>query len=150
MTDIPRTPLLLGLAGLVPLLWGALSATMPGLFDIGIETVGPRFMGIYLLNFYGTVLLAFMSGILWGFAGRADGPVAGPAYGLSVLPAIWAFLMVGGGPESSIVALIAGYLGLLLLDFFFWKLGLAPGWWLRLRLPLTAIATGCFALPLLL
>ncbi|MCE8469775.1 DUF3429 domain-containing protein, partial [Rhodovulum sulfidophilum] len=64
MTDIPRTPLLLGLAGLVPLLWGALSATMPGLFDIGIETVGPRFMGIYLLNFYGTVLLAFMSGIL--------------------------------------------------------------------------------------
>ncbi|TDX30598.1 DUF3429 domain-containing protein [Rhodovulum visakhapatnamense] len=150
MTGIPRAPRLLGLAGLAPLLWGTLSAAVPGLFDIGIQTVGPRFMGIYLLNFYGTVLLVFMSGILWGFASRADGPVAGPAYGLSALPAIWAFLMVGGGPESSLVALIGGYLGLLLLDGFFWKIGLAPAWWLRLRLPLVAVAVGCLALPLLL
>jgi len=37
------------------------------------------------------------------------------------------------------VNLIVGFGGLLLLDWYFWRLGLAPVWWMRLRLLLTTI-----------
>ncbi|SIO52186.1 Protein of unknown function [Rhodovulum sp. ES.010] len=149
MKDVPRSALVLGLAGLIPFVWGAGTVLVPGLFDFALTSVGPRFMGIYVLNFYGTIILAFMSGVLWGFATRAEGARAGMAYALSVIPALWAFFMVGGGPEGSIMALIGGYLGLLMLDTFYWKAGLAPLWWMQLRVPLTAVVVTCLALALL-
>ncbi|MDB4254856.1 DUF3429 domain-containing protein, partial [bacterium] len=45
------------------------------------------------------------------------------------------------------VNLIVGFLGLLLLDWHFWRLGLAPSWWMHLRGLLTAIVILSF-LPL--
>jgi hypothetical protein len=138
MRDIPRSALLLGLAGLLPFLWGAATVLVPGLAEWGIRSIGPRFAGPYVLLSYGTVILAFMSGVLWGFATRADGHVAATAYALSVLPALWAFFFVGGGPVSAAVYLIFGFVGLLGLDWMFWRQGLAPPWWMRLRVGLTA------------
>ena len=91
-----------------------------------------------------------MSGVLWGFATRASAPVAALGYGLSVLPALWAFLFVGGGPESAARWRIAGFAGLLGLDFVFWHQRLAPDWWLPLRLMLTAGAVACLSIPILL
>lgn len=149
MTDIPRSALYLGLAGLIPFLWGAASVGVPGLDTFGLTTFGPRFTGIYVLNFYGAIILSFMSGVLWGFATRAEGRAATIGYAFSVVPALWAFFMVGGGAESSIVALIAGYLGLLLLDAAYWRAGLAPRWWMGLRIPLTAVVVTCLAIALL-
>ena len=106
---------------------------------LGTNTLGPRFVGPYVQLFYGAVILSFMSGVLWGFATKARGARAATGYGLSVIPALWAFFMTGGGPVSAGTNLIFGFLGLLVLDFAFWQWELAPRWWMALRVLLTAI-----------
>ena len=143
---IPRAPLLLGLAGLIPFLWGALTLVSGGAAELGVRTLGPRFVGPFVLLQYGTIILAFMSGVLWGFATRAPEGQAATGYALSVLPALWAFFMVGGGPTASAVYLIAGFAGLLLLDWSFWRRGLAPEWWMQLRILLTVVVVACLSL----
>ena len=84
-----------------------------------------------------------MSGVLWGFSTKADGPMAATGYALSVLPALWAFFMVGGGPVSAAINLIVGFIALLGLDFTFWRWGLAPAWWMQLRVLLTTLVVAC-------
>lgn len=145
MGHIPRAALILGLAGLLPFLWGAATLYVAPLQDLTMRTLGPRFLGPYVILQYGTVILAFMSGVLWGFATKAKGAVAASGYGLSVLPALWAFFFVGGGPTSAAIYLLVGFIGLLGLDFMFWRQGLAPPWWMHLRLLLTAVVLLCLA-----
>ena len=135
----PLAALALGLAGLIPFVWGALTVLNPGLEHWGAVTLGPRFVGPYIGLAYGTVILAFMSGVLWGFATRAEGWLATSGYALSVIPALWAFFMVGGGPTSAAINLMAGFAGLVMLDAHFARAGLAPAWWMPLRIGLTAI-----------
>ena len=149
MTSIPRMALVLGLAGLIPFFWGAATVVFPDLAFWGQQTLGARFIGPYVQLFYGSIILSFMSGVLWGFATRATGRAAAAGYVLSVIPALWAFFMTGGGPTAAAVNLIVGFLALLLLDWHFWKLGLAPPWWLQLRGVLTALVVLSY-LPLVL
>ena len=139
MNQIPRSALILGLAGLIPFLWGALTVTVPSVALWGQSNLGGRFIGPYVQLFYGAIILSFMSGVLWGFATKATGQMATASYVLSVIPALWAFFMTGGGPTTAAVNLIVGFFGLLLLDWHFWRLGLAPPWWMHLRGLLTAI-----------
>jgi hypothetical protein len=145
MNRIPTAPLLLGLAGLVPFLWGAASYLHDGLASWGATTLGPRFVGPYVQLFYGSVILSFMSGVLWGFATRTDGIRAATCYALSVLPALWVFFMTGGGPVSAATNLISGFIGLLLLDLAFHRWGLTPPWWIPLRVLLTAVVVASLA-----
>lgn len=147
MNRPPAVPLLLALGGLVPFLWGAASVLLPGLAEWGTRMFGPRFVGPYLLVFYGAVILSFMGGVLWGFAARAGAPAT--AYALSVVPALWALFFTGGGAGRAAGFLIAGFAGLLALDLVFARAGLAPGWWLALRLPLTGAACLCLAVAFL-
>ena len=144
-TPVPRSALVLGLAGLIPFVWGAGTLVSDDLAALGLHVLGPRFVGPYVQLSYGTVILAFMSGVLWGFATKAKGRVAATGYALSVIPALWAFLFVGGGPVSAAIYLIAGFVGLLALDWMFWRQGLAPAWWMQLRLGLTAVVVICLA-----
>ncbi|MFT7147686.1 MAG: hypothetical protein ACJASZ_002571 [Yoonia sp.] len=139
MNQIPRSALILGLAGLMPFLWGALTVTVPSIALWGQSNLGGRFIGPYVQLFYGVIILSFMSGVLWGFATKAAGQLATASYILSVIPALWAFVMTGGGPTTAAVNLIVGFLGLLLLDWHFWRLRLAPPWWMHLRGLLTTI-----------
>ena len=139
MTDIPRSTLILGLAGTIPFRWGAATLYSGGLAAFTMDWLGPRFVGPFVGLSYGTIILSFMSGVLWGFATRATGSVAATGYALSVLPALWAFFFVGGGPVSAAIYLIAGFVGLLGLDALFAAQGLAPPWWMRLRILLTGI-----------
>jgi len=140
LRGIPTAPLVLGLAGVIPFVWGALTVLVPSLQSWGISALGPRFVGPYVQLFYGSVILSFMSGVLWGYATRASGRLQSAAcYALSVIPALWAFFMTGGGPVSAGMNLIWGFLGLLLLDMMFSLWRLTPGWWMRLRVLLTAI-----------
>lgn len=143
MSRIPASALLLGLAGLLPFLWGSVTLYSEPLADWGIRAFGPRFTGPYVLLSYGTIILAFMSGVLWGFATKAEGAVAASGYALSVIPALWAFFFVGGGPTSAAIYLIAGFVGLLGLDWMFWRQGLAPPWWMALRIGLTSVVVLC-------
>jgi hypothetical protein len=149
MKDIPKSALVLGLAGLIPFLFGAGTLLSDPLAAFGMETFGPRFIGPYVQIFYGTIILSFMSGVLWGFATKATGTVATTGYGLSVLPALWAFFSVGGGSVAATTNLIAGFIGLLALDYVFWRQGLTPPWWMHLRVLLTAIVVACLAVGVL-
>jgi len=121
----------------------------PALAALGSGFVSPLFLGTYVSLTYGTVILSFMSGVLWGFATRADGSQAAIGYGLSVLPALWAFFMVNGDPANAAINLFAGFVGLLMLDWHFWKMGTAPDWWLRLRFGLTLVVLTCLLVPIL-
>lgn len=141
--DIPKAALLLGLAGLIPFLWGAATLLNTDLGIWGVRTLGPRFAGPFVLLNYGSIILAFMSGVLWGFATKASGERAAIGYALSTLPALWVFFTVGAGPTSSAIYLIAGFAGLLALDWTFVRQGLAPFWWMRLRLLLTVVVVAC-------
>lgn len=145
LTGIPAAPLALGLAGLIPFIWGALTVVAPDLADWGARALGPRFVGPYVQLFYGSVILSFMSGVLWGFATKTDGVRAAIGYVLSVLPALWAFFMTGGGPVSAGTNLMFGFIGLLLLDFAFFTWGLTPKWWMRLRILLTVVVIICLS-----
>ncbi len=140
---IPAAPLALGLAGLIPFLWGTATIVYGNLAAWGIQTLGPRFVAPFVLLNYGTIILAFMSGVLWGFATKSEGEQAAINYALSVLPALWVFFTVGAGPTSSAIYLIAGFIALLGLDFTFYRQSLTPPWWMRLRLLLTAIVVLC-------
>lgn len=143
MSQIPRSALLLGLAGVLPFGWGVLTQLMPGLADWVIATLGARYVGPYVQLYYGVIILAFMSGVLWGFATRSDRALG---YALSVVPALWAFFMTGIGPAASGISLIVGFVGLLALDHSFWRWGLAPSWWMALRSLLTTLVVACLGL----
>jgi len=142
---IPRAPLILGLVVLIPFVWGAATILNANLMAWGAAELGPRFVGPYVQLFYGQVILSFMSGVLWGFATKASGGQAATGYVLSVIPAIWAFVVTGGGPVSAGINLIFGFAGLLLLDFAFSQWNLTPPWWMTLRSLQTAIAIACLS-----
>ncbi|MCX7566760.1 DUF3429 domain-containing protein [Sulfitobacter sp. F26169L] len=143
MFQIPRAPLALGLAGLLPFLVGAFFSTLPDSGgDSPLVTAGD---GIKMLVLYGTVILSFMSGVLWGFATKANGAKATTGYVLSVLPALWAFLARGTTDSGTLLFLAIGFAGLLMLDYFFHREALTPSWWMRLRILLTTIVVACLA-----
>lgn len=129
----PRSALALTAAGALPFIAAALITAdfWPG-------------DGRALALAYGTVIACFMAGVLWGFAarGRALWP-----YALSVLPALHVFFTVpdhgwriNGDPVAH---LIANFAALLALDLLFQVKGLAPRWWLWLRVPVSALVLGC-------
>jgi hypothetical protein len=138
-------PLILGLAGLLPFLWGTLTALSGPLQSWGIDVLGARFVGPYVSLFYGAVILSFMSGVLWGFAARLEDKQAATGFVLSVIPALWAFFTTGGGTQSAAVSLMIGFLGVLVFDWYFWRAGAAPDWWMQLRIILTAVVVASLA-----
>jgi hypothetical protein len=98
------------------------------------------------LSLYGTIILSFMSGVLWGFATKVEGTKATVGSTLSVLPALWAFFVRGGAVTDTLFYLAIGFIGLLILDYFFYRNGLTPRWWMRLRILLTVIVVTCLSI----
>ncbi len=135
---IPRPPLLLGLAGLLPFLAGALIVASGFEIPYAGDTVPGD--GRAILVQYGIVIQAFMSGALWGFATKSDRALP---YILSVLPALWTFFYATGPEPRALLNLALGFIALLGLDAWFMAQSLAPPWWLRLRLLLTAVVVPC-------
>ncbi|WP_333829733.1 DUF3429 domain-containing protein [Pararhodobacter sp.] len=126
----PRIAIILTAAGALPFLVGAAMVLgfWPG-------------EGRALIVAYGVVILSFMSGVLWGFASRSGG--APWAYIVSVFPALYGFFFSLRHPWAlegqALAHLIVGFLGVLVLDAVFQAKGLAPRWWLMLRLPASAV-----------
>lgn len=148
MTRIPAPALILGLAGLIPFLYGAASVLVPGLSGLGAAW-SVNHAGRALLQIYGIVILCFMAGVIWGFAAKAEGPQATLFYGLSVIPAIFVFLTAFGPPQASMIMLILGFVSLLAIDASAARQGLAPAWWMRLRLMLTTVVVICLGIGVL-
>ncbi|MCX7558643.1 DUF3429 domain-containing protein [Sulfitobacter sp. F26204] len=146
MNRIPASALLLGLAGLVPFLWAALLVLdLFAVPDWPLPTVLGGDGRLIMIR-YGGIILPFMSGVLWGFATNGTGRQAAAAYALSVLPALWWFLMPGEGVTSALINLMTGFIGLLILDYAFYRWDLAPQWWMSLRIQLTVIVLACLCI----
>lgn len=134
-TKPPHLAWLLGLAGLIPFISGALG--------IWITPVGWRPLVLSALLDYAAVILAFMGAIHWGLAmrGEQDDLRAQMQLGLSVIPPLlgWAALSFGLPAALSIPVFVLSYLGLYMADMRAVRLGLAPIWYRPLRKPLTAV-----------
>ncbi|WP_151717364.1 DUF3429 domain-containing protein [Gemmobacter serpentinus] len=132
---IPRGAAIFGIIGIVPFLAGASLARWP----IVNPTLTALAKDDWLLLHYGTVILCFLSGVLWGFATRTEGREAGFAYTFAVLPAIFAATALLPLHPYRVEAMILGYTATLLIDFWFWNEGIAPMWWMRFRAILTVV-----------
>ncbi len=128
---IPRIVLWLGYAGLVPFVASAVA--------LGIAP--PRLHGfvLYSLLTYGAVILSFMGAVHWGLAMRDDGVSSPVQLALSVVPALVGWVSLALAPMTSFVVLIVAFAALYVGDRRAVRLGLAPTWYPRLRLPLTVI-----------
>ena len=147
---IPTGALILGLSGVLPFAWGAVTLLSAEAFNFGIENFGARFVGPLIQLSYGVIILCFMSGVLWGFATKMDEKNGSLGYILSVLPALWAFLSMGRGPISDTISLIVGFLAVLLIDRHFYLLKLTPLWWMNLRIPLTFLVISLLGLGIII
>ena len=147
---IPTGALILGLSGVLPFAWGAVTLLSEEAFNFGIENFGARFVGPLIQLSYGIIILCFMSGVLWGFATKMDKKNASIGYILSVIPALWAFFAMGRGPTSDTVSLIVGFIAVLLIDRHFYLLKLTPLWWMKLRIPLTLLVTSLLGIGLII
>lgn len=136
---VPAAAWQLGLAGLLP--FGALA--------LGVVT-GIDGARAGLLN-YGALILSFMGGCRWGFAaaGLGEGPSV-PMLGISVLPALFAWLAMLFPFKAAAVALAVGFVALYMVDRALTRAGGAPAWWTTLRTPLTIGAAASLVVPVAL
>ncbi|TVR97208.1 MAG: DUF3429 domain-containing protein [Rhodospirillales bacterium] len=133
---VPSAAAWLTAAGALPFLAGAALAWLAGPL--------PGELAVRAMIAYGAVILSFIGGIHWGFVTSAPGPLKG-RWGLlsaATLPALLAWGALLLAPERGIAAVAAGLTAVLLLDRWAWVRGLAPRWWMRLRIPVTAVVVG--------
>ena len=150
ISKIPTGALILGLSGVIPFAWGAVTLISEEAFNFGMENFGARFVGPLIQLSYGVIILCFMSGVLWGFATKMDEKNGSLGYILSIVPALWAFLSMGRGPISDTISLIVGFLAVLLIDKHFYLLKLTPLWWMNLRIPLTFLVISLLGLGIII
>jgi Protein of unknown function (DUF3429) len=147
---IPRAALILGLAGALPFLAGALQVATG--WPMGPRSTGPA---LYLLTIYGAIILSFMGGAQWGLAVaisvRRDndgdngwhGAASWRRYGLSVVPALIAWAGLWFAARTGLMVLVAGFVTLLVYDLWSVAQGEAPAWYGRLRFGLTSAVVVC-------
>ena len=68
MKKLPYSALILGLSGLIPFFWGTVTSLDFVLENLKLTGLSEEYMGSKISLIYGTIILAFMSGVLWGFA----------------------------------------------------------------------------------
>jgi len=142
----PRVPFpakLLGVLGLIPFV-AALFAGFSDNFDQFLRATLNTYSGRLMVT-YATIIFCFMSGTFWGFASRSDNHPILP-YTLSILPAIYMLSSYSVSGSYRLMILALGFVLLIPIDIYFRKTGLAPIWWLRLRIPLSAIVVLCLVL----
>ena len=137
MKKIPNSALILGLTGLLPFFWGAATSLEFVLENLTLNGFSEEYIGSRINLIYGTIILAFMSGVLWGFAANIRDKRRPIGLILSVLPALWAFFTFNGTLINPFLSLIFGFLGVFAIDvrFYYWQL--TPEWWLSFRSILT-------------
>ena len=145
MNKIPYSALILGLSGLIPFFWGVITSLDFVLEKLNLTGLSEEYTGSSVNLIYGTIILAFMSGVLWGFAANVGDKRRPVGFLLSVLPALWAFFTFNGILINPLVSLIIGFLGVFAIDirFYYWQL--TPEWWLSLRSILTLFVIICLS-----
>ncbi len=149
LMDIPPAPRWLGLAGMLPM------AACLLLVAVG----GPawRYGALAMAWFYAALIFSFLGGLWWGL-GAAAGPRAPDwLWGAAVLPSLIAlatmvpWLVGWDWPGPALIALGAAIMLSWRIDRRLAAAGLAPDWWMPLRLTLSlglgalTMATGVLA-----
>lgn len=138
--ELPRT---LGYAGLLP---QAAAVTVMG--------SGPsawHFSALALAYAYPALILSFLGGLWWGLAAREPDKAPAWVWIAAVAPSLVALLTavpwaIGTAwPGPSLVVLGLSLITSLLVDRRLVAAGLAPAWWLSLRIPLS-VGLGCLTL----
>lgn len=128
---VPRLPAILGYAGLIPFI--ALSAALwfvPATYQVMINQA---------LLLYASLILTFMGAVHWGLAIQNTNPNQQHQLGISVIPALVAWLAFFLPEMLNYSVLIIAFALLCLFDNRMAKTGRAPSWYPRLRSPLTAV-----------
>ena len=134
---LPTAARWLGFAGLLPFAAAALLALTP---NAPLHT-----LALPALLAYGAVILSFLGGIRWGLAMAANAADLPARLALSVLPSLLAWLALLLAPRAGLLLLALGFAAMLLLDQ---RIGDAPAWYPRLRLPLSLGALAALLLGL--
>lgn len=148
MTDlqnkIPRSALILGLAGLIPF-FGLSGA-------IALRISVPYGSASLWLAAYGAIILSFMGGAQWGLAvakARLSGLTAWRSFGVSVVPALIAWPALFLPITWALATLSVTFACLLGYDLWTVRRGEAPLWYGQLRLGLTAAVVLCLTFAIL-
>jgi hypothetical protein len=133
---IPPTPLVLGLAGLLPFLAcaGGLAA------GLTLPLVGGGDHLAQALIVYGVAILSFLGGARWGIAlGYEESGEARRDFVVAVVPALvgWGAALLS--PVAGLWTLCGAFVLLGLLDYGLYCREVVPEWYGRLRLGLSAI-----------
>jgi hypothetical protein len=144
MSRVPLPAAVVGVAGLVPFLYGVMmilseAGTWPTLGLLPSDPAG----GVLILERFGAAILGFMGGCLWGFAAAPDRVPTLAMLAASAVPAFLAFIAIRPNPALSCLWLAFGYVVLQGIDVTFQRTSVAPAYWLTLRLPLTAVVMAC-------
>ena len=116
----------IGLAGAIPLLAGE-----------------ERSLAAHALVAYGATIVSFLGGVHWGLAirsqGRAEGGNLPQRLILSVIPSLvgWVALLVA--QKNGLFVLALAFAAMLAVDIWTTRVGQAPPWYPRLRIPLSCV-----------
>ena len=100
---------------------------------------------VFAVAAYGAVILSFIAGAHWGFASlklKEQNTPASRLLAWSVVPSLvgWTALLLPAPWSLAVLGMAVA--AVLFLDRWAAEWSLAPGWWLRLRTPLSATVSG--------
>ena len=133
---IPRTPLLLGWAGVIPFALLSLAAVL----NLNLSWIEPR----RALIGYGACILSFMGGVQWGLAMHSPGSEGSSLrYVASVTPALLAWGSLALPSVVAILTLAISFASLFAFDAYIVRMGYAPAWYSPYRRQLTVPVIAC-------
>jgi hypothetical protein len=95
------------------------------------------------MQIYGLVILSFMAGVIWGFEPRRRRATGRDCSTLVGAAADLGFHCCHRSHGNRRFGASGGFVPLLPIDWTAARAGLAPPWWMRLRLLLTTVVAAC-------
>lgn len=131
----PALPRLLGFAGLLPQLVAG--------YVLLENNPDWRFTALAMAYAYAALIFSFLGGLWWGLAAAAGDRAPKWLWVAAVIPSLvalvsaWPWATGGSWPGPSMVTLGLGLIASLMVDWRVQDRGIAPEWWLSLRVPLS-------------
>ena len=133
--QVPPSAAWLGGLGALPFI--ALACATPYLDS------APHMFVVHALVAYGAIILSFLGGIHWGLAimspSNADHPALRNRLIASIIPSLAAWVALLFSENKGLLILAAAVAAMLWVDLRATRLGHAPPWYPKLRLPLTCV-----------
>jgi hypothetical protein len=133
---MPNFARALGLSGLLPLL-----ALVVLLATNGDAAIRSNMLALGLI--YAALILSFLGGLWWGLGAANNQAIPGWVWVAAVVPSLYAWVPVGMvslkllAAPTALMVIGAGLWLALFVDRAMVVRGLAPGWWMALRSPLS-------------